>query len=311
LSVHRQSRRGIKRAWFIVGLAGWGHDNAIARRRGKGGFRKRKENAMKTILNRTMVAALASLLVMALAHVAAAFPSRGGSCTSCHSEPGGSLTASPNPLDIELGQSGLLTFSITNLGGSSDTAISVQGLENPALKASIAPGGDPWTHRTNATYGMSYVSNSISSTGPYTLNLAIGSPATPGAYPIIVMYAGDGERGTESSFTLRITPVLAAADFDEDGDVDGADLARWETGFGTTGTATHMQGDADHDLDADGADFVIWQRQLGGAGSLVSASVVPEPATAMLLLAGCAAAGTLARCRTLFRTPSRRRNLRP
>ncbi len=236
---------------------------------------------MKNNLNRTIVAAVAGPLVMAISNVAAAFPSRGGSCTSCHSDPGGSLIASPNPLDIQLGKSGLLTFTITSLGGSSSTAISVQGLQNSALNASIAPGGNTWTLRSGSG-GTSYVSNIISSTGPYTLNLAIGNLATLGAYPIVVMYAGDGPVGTDSGFSLRIVPAPAAADFDEDGDVDGADLAKWQLGFGIASGAAHNQGDADGDGDSDGSDFLAWQRSspLG----VPAGQPVPEPVTLVMVV---------------------------
>jgi hypothetical protein len=253
------------------------------------------ENAMKIITCKWMVAALAGLLATAMPHVVLAFPSRGGSCTSCHSDPGGTLTASPNPLSIQRGKTGLLTFLITSLGDSTNTAISVQGLQNPALNASIAPGGNTWTLRSGSG-GTSYVSNNITSTGPYTLNLAIDNLATLGTYPIVVMYAGDGGLGTDSGFELRITSASAAADFDGDGDVDGADLTRWKSGFGTTGTATHMQGDADQDLDVDGADFLMWQRQLSPAAMAATSSMgVPEPITTILLLAGPAAAAACTR----------------
>jgi hypothetical protein len=84
------------------------------------------------------------------------------------------------------------------------------------------------------------------------------------------------------------------ADFDEDRDVDAADLVRWKTFFGTAGTATHMQGDADGDLDVDGADFLVWQRQLGMTSPIVAvATAVPEPGGAALM--AIAAAAWLAR----------------
>jgi hypothetical protein len=76
-----------------------------------------------------------------------------------------------------------------------------------------------------------------------------------------------------------------SADFDEDGDVDGSDLARWKSGFGAPSPA-HMQGDADSDGDADGSDFLAWQRQLGSAGSVAGAATVPEPATLLLIVSG-------------------------
>ncbi len=54
--------------------------------------------------------------------------------------------------------------------------------------------------------------------------------------------------------------VAAPADFDNDGDVDGNDLAQWEGNFGPNANA-----DADGDLDSDGADFLAWQRQFTGS----------------------------------------------
>jgi len=77
------------------------------------------------------------------------------------------------------------------------------------------------------------------------------------------------------------TPMLEA-DFDEDGDVDGADLVKWKAGFGASGLATHMQGDADGDHDVDGRDFLVWQRQLGGGAATTAATAAPEPASAWL-----------------------------
>ena len=70
-------------------------------------------------------------------------------------------------------------------------------------------------------------------------------------------------------FTTDI--VLDPADFDEDGDVDGADLATWQAAFGTG-----AGGDTDSDSDSDGADFLAWQQSYTGSTGL---SAVPEPAT--------------------------------
>ncbi len=54
--------------------------------------------------------------------------------------------------------------------------------------------------------------------------------------------------------------TVATADFDNDGYVDGDDLAQWEGNFGSGVTA-----DADGDGDSDGADFLAWQRQFTGS----------------------------------------------
>ena len=70
-----------------------------------------------------------------------------------------------------------------------------------------------------------------------------------------------------------------AADFDNDGDVDGADLTKWEMDFGGPGS------DADGDGDSDGSDFLIWQQQFGsGVGPVAASQAVPEPSTAILLV---------------------------
>lgn len=82
----------------------------------------------------------------------------------------------------------------------------------------------------------------------------------------------------------------AHADFDGDGDVDGADFLVWQRGFGITGTATLGQGDANNDKNVDSADLAIWRNQFGtGTGvSSLGSIAVPEPATwiASLLLIG-------------------------
>lgn len=51
-----------------------------------------------------------------------------------------------------------------------------------------------------------------------------------------------------------------SADFNNSGDVDGADLAQWEGDYGQ-----NADSDANGDLDSDGLDFLIWQRQFGQA----------------------------------------------
>jgi T5SS/PEP-CTERM-associated repeat protein len=69
------------------------------------------------------------------------------------------------------------------------------------------------------------------------------------------------------------------ADFDNDGDVDGADLVQWQGDFGVNGLS-----DADNDGDSDGADFLAWQQQLGSAPATGPATFIPEPRGIILLL---------------------------
>jgi GH35 family endo-1,4-beta-xylanase len=88
--------------------------------------------------------------------------------------------------------------------------------------------------------------------------------------------------------------VNLAADFNNDGTVDAADLGVWQTRF-------------DQGL-ADGADLLLWQQQLGMTVSMpissASAAAVPEPSMAVLV--SCAIAAVLA-CRIV---PNDRRKRR-
>lgn len=72
-------------------------------------------------------------------------------------------------------------------------------------------------------------------------------------------------------------PIPRAADFNQDGAVDGGDLSRWQGDFGASAGS-----DADRDGDSDGVDFLIWQQQLEAA-----AAAVPEPAAIIAAGAAC------------------------
>ncbi|QDS98241.1 hypothetical protein [Adhaeretor mobilis] len=86
--------------------------------------------------------------------------------------------------------------------------------------------------------------------------------------------------------------LFATADFDEDGDVDAADLAAWDTNFGLTGSAAKSQGDADLDMDVSGSDFLTWQQEFTGPASTdASINAVPEPGCFLLALIGVLGAG--------------------
>ncbi len=97
------------------------------------------------------------------------------------------------------------------------------------------------------------------------------------------------------SVVLTVSPAFTA-DFDEDGDVDAADLAQWQRDFGANALS-----DADADGDSDGDDFLRWQRQLGSPPPATAyADAVPEPGSAALLSA--ALLPVLAQVRRLHRS---------
>ncbi len=70
-----------------------------------------------------------------------------------------------------------------------------------------------------------------------------------------------------------------AADFDNNGIVNAADLGVWRSAQGSTAA-----GDADGDGDTDGNDFIVWQRQVNTRLLPASVNAVPEPAAAALAL---------------------------
>jgi hypothetical protein len=77
------------------------------------------------------------------------------------------------------------------------------------------------------------------------------------------------------------------ADFNDDGDIDGDDLAIWSANYGDP-SATQPDGDASGDDLVDGADFLLWQR--GVTSGMPGGAPVPEPAAWLL---ACAAAGLI------------------
>jgi hypothetical protein len=95
--------------------------------------------------------------------------------------------------------------------------------------------------------------------------------------------------------------AIPGADFNNDGAVNGLDLAQWRAGFGQVAAATHAQGDADGDFDVDGADFLVWQRQIGTPAASTVARAVPEPRTFSMVVAALGLA--VARRRHPARSP--------
>ena len=86
---------------------------------------------------------------------------------------------------------------------------------------------------------------------------------------------------------LVVEPSTDDADFDVDGDIDGADFLIWQRGFGTTGTPGTLlgQGDADGNGTVDGLDLGVWGNQFGTTSIVSATAAVPEPSSLVLLLA--------------------------
>jgi hypothetical protein len=127
------------------------------------------------------------------------------------------------------------------------------------------------------------------------LLISAGSPV--GSYPLTIVpdpqftfladVTGASIESTIIDGAIRIVPP---GDFDEDGDVDGADFLAWQRGYGILLGAEHGDGEATGDGAVDAADLAIWDDQFGSAASPLivdsSNAVVPESATWILLAFG-------------------------
>jgi hypothetical protein len=83
--------------------------------------------------------------------------------------------------------------------------------------------------------------------------------------------------------------VLAPGDYNGDGTVDAADYTVWRD---SAGSVSDLRADGNGDELIDEADYAIWKSYFGATYSLGSGATanVPEPASAVLLIAGAAVA---------------------
>ena len=117
-----------------------------------------------------------------------------------------------------------------------------------------------------------------------------------------IVFTATLDDGRKGIFVSDVAAYLAA-DFDRDGDVDLDDLTDPEHGW-----------QARYGIDLDGHDFLTWQRQLGSSISSLRAvtsspTVVPEPATIMILLIAASCTATRCTLRSLRRNCHSRHDL--
>jgi hypothetical protein len=95
----------------------------------------------------------------------------------------------------------------------------------------------------------------------------------PGSYEIVVNQTQGNDRDFGLAWWFGAGPSgPIQGDFDEDGDVDQADLTKWKNEFGTN---------------FDGNDFLAWQGNYGfGVPATPTSAAVPEPAACLLALIG-------------------------
>ena len=136
--------------------------------------------------------------------------------------------------------------------------------------------GSPYYALSTASGGYSVP---VSGDGSYNVSFTGGGFAT---FNSLANITG----GLNCKIDYRVTTATSyAADFNNDGLVNGADLAEWRGDFRINGVS-----DADNDNDSDGADFLTWQRQVGSGAATPTAAAVPEPRGALLAAVGLACA---------------------
>lgn len=150
----------------------------------------------------------------------------------------------------------------------------------------ISGGYDGWnasnpddTSQLNPAWLVGSVAFDLTAAGATTLQLEVGDNGINNvgqsvSAHVAAMY--------DASVTVHGTP----ADFDVDGDVDGDDVAVWESGFGLRSGADCDDGDADVDGDVDGNDYLAVQRELTAPPALAALQATPEPTAGALLLTG-------------------------
>jgi hypothetical protein len=150
---------------------------------------------------------------------------------------------------------------------------------------------------------------------PTTVFSRSGALANPGGGPIdwieFLHYdmASDPQLATDiyiSRMQITAATAVGRADFDSDGDVDGADFLRWQRGLGAAAGAALGQGDSNADGDVDAADLADWIAQFG-TSAVTPASAIPEPACVTMVIVAALGTPGLEFVRRLrrFRAPRR------
>lgn len=122
---------------------------------------------------------------------------------------------------------------------------------------------------------------------------SLGAGFAPGgAEDLSFIYAAAGGQLRAGIVKYVTGGGTVLADFNGNGTVDAADLAKWRTDF-HAGAGS----DADGDGDSDGQDFLVWQRRLGATTASASVAAIPEPSALAMLALTCGALAGAARKR--------------
>lgn len=172
-------------------------------------------------------------------------------------------------LKFTLGSTGISTIGI---GGIADLDGAVIDIDDAANYFTANPAASLTLIDAAGGFGNVFTVTAAEAAGNGRgFSLATGDDAL---YDLAIQASGGGEK-------LVLTKAVGgglAADFNDDGFVDGADLTLWKGAFGST-----AMGDANNDSVTDGADFLVWQREFTGPAAAPAVGAVPEPASLTLL----------------------------
>ncbi|TWU28476.1 beta strand repeat-containing protein [Bythopirellula polymerisocia] len=134
-----------------------------------------------------------------------------------------------------------------------------------ALTLTLGTGADTVYAQPLLDATVSIVGNNPTTAPGDTLNLTLAAAQN-------YLVNGSSSNGNVTSTNLKtITytgfetgPIIASAEFDGDGVIDGRDFLAWQRGFGMP-NAQKGDGDANNDMFVDGLDLGVWQGQFGVA----------------------------------------------
>jgi hypothetical protein len=222
-----------------------------------------------------------------------------------------SIIIANGDFEMNLNDVALSSTLVAEITGPTHTTIKVTGsakIANGALKVELSGytpvAGDSWTILSAGVEDLAAEKNAINAMLPVGEEpLVHAAPAAVGTLqgefkatnfaPLSAGLSWDLDY-VNNSVVLSVvgSGPTYTADFNDDGRVDGLDLAAWKTAYGQGAGA-----DANGDQVSDGADFLEWQRQFGsGVPAAAAAGAIPEPAS--LALIGVAAAAMAVRMRT-------------
>ena len=223
-----------------------------------------------------------------------------------------------NDGSLSLGGNTMIHGDITGVGNihvMSNSAVTIVGdlTFTAANILSLTVGDSPGTldvvgaaDMTGALIDLNYSAGIMSQPGD-SYQIFQATDGITGYVPGVAVADGFIWNITQSGNALIATRTGAAAapmttDLNGDGVVNGLDVAIWEDNFPTFGGTPPVPGDTDGDGDVDGIDFLRIQSDFGGAPSpavaAATAAVVPEPASALLMVFGSLLIGAGSRSRS-------------